>query len=130
MTAGSPRTIMVRVDPKETLREFYRNRAARKQETARKQRERFEALLPRIVEGILERDPQVSRIVLFGSLAEREEGIVRDIDLAIESTDFFRASGWLLSLPEAIDVVDLNELDPHILERVETKGRVLYEQTS
>ena len=121
---------MVCVDPKETLREFYRNRAAQKQETARKQRERFEALLPGIVEGILERDPQVSRIVLFGSLAEREDGAVRDIDLAIESTDFLRASGWLLSLPEAIDVVDLNELYPHIRERVETKGRVLYEQTS
>lgn len=130
MTAGPPRTIVVCVDPKETLREFYRNRATQKQEAARKQRERFEALLPRIVDGILERDPQVSRIVLFGSLAERKEGIVRDIDLAIESADFLRASGWLLSLPETIDVVDLNELYPHIRERVETKGRVLYERTS
>lgn len=68
------------------------------------------------------------RIVLFGSLAEQTEGIVRDIDLAIESTEFLRISGWLLGLPEAIDVVDTNDLYPHIRDRVETKGRVLYER--
>lgn len=116
------------MDAKETLRQFYRDRATQTHEAARKQRERYEALLPRIVDGILERDPQVSRIVLFGSLAERRDGIVRDIDLAIESTDFLRVSGWLLSLPEAIDVVDYNHLYPHIRDRVNTRGRVLYER--
>jgi hypothetical protein len=62
------------MDAKETLREFYRERSMHKRAIARAQRERFEALLPRIVEGILERDPQVSRIVLFGSLAEGRTG--------------------------------------------------------
>ena len=119
---------MVYMDPKETLRQFYRNRAAQQRAAAREQRERYEALLPRIVDGILERDPQVSRIVLFGSLAERTEGIVRDIDLAIESTEFLKVSGWLLGLSEAIDVVDMNDLYPHIRDRVEAKGRVLYER--
>jgi len=118
------------MDSRETLRQFYRTRATQKQEAARQQRERCEALLPRIVDGILERDPHVSRIVLFGSLAEQKEGFVRDIDIALGSTDFLKVSGWLLSLSELIDVVDLNDLYPHIRERVETKGRVLYERTS
>lgn len=123
-----PDTIMVLMGSEETLRQFYRNKAAQHHEDARKQRARYEALLPRIVDGILERDPHVARIVLFGSLAEQTEGIVRDIDLAIESTEFIKISGWLLSLPEAIDVVDMNDLYPHIRDRVETKGRVLYER--
>ncbi|MDA3951945.1 MAG: nucleotidyltransferase domain-containing protein [Spirochaeta sp.] len=116
------------MDSKETLRQFYRNRATQKRAAAREQRERYEALLPRLVDGILERDPQVSRIILFGSLAEQTDGVVRDIDLAIESTDFLKVSGWLLGLSEAIDVVDVNDLYPHIRERVETRGRVLYER--
>ena len=120
--------MIVCVDSRETLRQFYRNRATQKREVARKQRERYEALLPRIVDGILERDPQVSEIILFGSLAEDNEGIVRDIDIAIESTDFLKVSGWLLSLSEPIDVVDLNNLYPHIRERVHAKGKVLYER--
>ena len=118
------------MDSRETLRQFYRNRAARKRETARKQRERSEALLPRIVDGILERDPQVSQVILFSSLAEQNEAIVRDIDIAIRSTDFLKVSGWRLSLPEPIDVVDLNDLYPHIRERVQAKGKVLYERRS
>jgi hypothetical protein len=89
------------MDAKETLREFYRERSMHKRAIARAQRERFEALLPRIV---------------------------RDIDLALESTDFLKVSGWLLSLPEAIDVVDYNQLYPHIRDRVDTRGRVLYER--
>lgn len=93
------------MDSEETLRQFYRSRALRQSEDARTRRARYEALLPRIVEGVLERDPLVSRIVLFGSLAEQAEGIVRDID-----------------------VVDLNDLYPHVRDRVETKGRVLYER--
>jgi len=120
--------MIVCVDSRETLRQFYRNRTSQKLDAARKQRERYEALLPGIVDGILERDPQVSRIVLFGSLAEQQEGTVRDIDIAIGSTDFFRVSGWLLSLHEPIDVVDLNDLFPHIRERIEANGRLLYER--
>ena len=119
---------MVCMDSMETLRQFYRTRATRKRETDRQRRERYEALLPRIVEGIRERDPHVSRIILFGSLAERKEGTVRDIDIAIGSSDFLNVSGWLLSLSEPIDVVDLNDLYPHIRERVEATGRVLYER--
>ncbi len=110
------------------MRQFYRDRATRKREDVRERRERFEALLPHIVDGILERDPEVSRIILFGSLAERNEGVVRDIDIAVESTDFLKVSGWLLSLSEPVDVVDLNDLYPHIRERAESKGRVLYER--
>lgn len=128
LTTGHPGTIMVQMDSRETLRQFYRNRATRKREAARTQRERYEALLPRIVDGILERDPQVSQIILFGSLAEDNEGIVRDIDIAIRSTDFLKVSGWLLSLSEPIDVVDLDDLYPHIRERVQAKGKVLYER--
>ena len=120
---------MAYVDPKETLRQFYRNRAARKRTDDRIRRERYEALLPTIVNGVLERDPKVSRIILFGSLAEKTEGIVRDIDIALESAEFLKVAGWLLSLEEPIDVVDINDLYPHIRERVETKGRVLYERS-
>jgi predicted nucleotidyltransferase len=119
---------MVVMDPKETLRQFYRNRSAKKQEAARMQRERYEVLLPKIVDGILERDPEVERIILFGSLAEKTDGTVRDIDIAIKSKAFLRVTGWLLSLPEPIDVVDMDDLYPHIRNRVETKGRILYER--
>ena len=120
--------MIVHVDSRETLRQFYRNRTSQKMDAARNQRGRYEALLPQIVDGILERDPQVARIVLFGSLAEHKEGIVRDIDIAVDSTDFLRVSGWLLSLHEPVDVVDFKDLYPHIRERIESKGRVLYER--
>ena len=95
---------------------------------ARERREKCEALLPKIVDGILERDPEVEKIILFGSLAEKQDGLVRDIDIALKSKAFFKVSGWLLSLPEPVDVVDIDDLYPHIRERVETKGRVLYER--
>jgi predicted nucleotidyltransferase len=120
--------MMIIVDARATLRQFYRRRAFQKREASRRRRTRYEAMLPSIVEGILERDPLVSRIILFGSLAEQEEGVVRDIDIAVESNDFLKVSGWLLSLPEPIDVVDLNTLYPHVRNRVEAFGRVLYER--
>lgn len=115
-------------DPRETLRHFSQTRRTQRAEEAHERRERYEALLPEIVEGILERDPEVERIILFGSLAEKEEGVVRDIDIALKSNAFFKVSAWLLSLPEPIDVVDIDDLYPHIRERVETKGRILYER--
>jgi len=86
------------MDPKVTLQHFYQNRRVKREEEARERRERYEALLPTLVDGILERDPEVEKIILFGRLAE------------------------------PVDVVDINDLYPHIRKRVETRGRVLYER--
>lgn len=119
---------MVAMDPRESLREFYRVRARQERDAARLRRERFEARLPDIVAGILERDPDVIQIILFGSLAEKADGPVRDIDIALRTAQFLKVSAWLLSLPEPVDVVDINDLLPHIRARVEEKGRVLYER--
>lgn len=129
MTSQCLTTTMLNMDPKETLQQFYRERAAQKQKDAEAERSRYESLLPQIVEGIRARDPDVARIILFGSLAERSDGIVRDIDIAVESTDFLKATGWLLSLPYPVDVVAIGDLYPHIRQRVEEKGRILYERS-
>ena len=110
------------------VREFHAEKVRRQKEEALQKRRRFIRRLPELVAGILELDPDVELIVLFGSLARNESKIVRDIDIALRSRRFFKAAAWLLRQDEDIDVVDLDTLYPHIKERIAKEGRILYEK--
>lgn len=62
---------------------WMREQNRREQQAARKQRAR--KMLPALVESLLQRDPGISKIILFGSLARNDERlrIDFDIDLAV-----------------------------------------------
>lgn len=116
------------MDDLATLRRFYAARDKKQYETAQARREQYEAALPGLVEGILERDPETELVVLFGSLARPKAEDVQDIDLAVRCRRFYRVAAWLLHRDEPIDVTDLDDQYPHIRDRVLKEGRVLYEK--
>lgn len=116
------------MDAVETLRSFYADRKAHRESEARERRARYERILPELVRGCREADPEIEQIILFGSLAENTFQDVRDIDIAIRSDKFFKVAAYLLRQSVPIDVVDLDDVYPHIRERILTHGRVLYER--
>lgn len=116
------------MDDLATLRRFYAARDKKHLETSRARRRQFENMLPELVRGILEIDPETELVILFGSLTRPEADDVRDIDLAIRCRRFYRVAAWLLRQEEPIDVSDLDDLYPHIRNRVLKEGRVLYEK--
>lgn len=82
----------------------------------------------RLVERFREIDPELGRIVLFGSLAE---GTVRrsdfDIDLSFEGVEYYRCVGAALDSVFRVDMVDYRSAAPHIREAIDRRGVVLYE---
>ncbi len=116
------------MDGIKTLRTFYAERKAARESEARERRSQYERLLPRLVRGCREIDPDIELIVLFGSLAENTFQDVRDIDIAVRSDKFLKVAAYLLRQEVPIDVVDLDDVYPHIRERILKRGKVLYER--
>ena len=112
-------------------------------EAVRKRRAELEADLPRRVERrrqqafqevdrLLEEfrsaDPQLGRIILFGSLAEdrvRSENF--DIDLSFEGEEYYRCVGIALSSSFKVDLVDYRACPPHVRDEIDIKGKVVYD---
>ncbi len=85
--------------------------------------------IPGIVDEIKRIDPQLSKIILFGSLATdsvRSEDF--DIDLAVSSERIFKIAAWSEDQDLPLDVVDLDTLSPDFRRVVEEEGTVLYEK--
>ena len=85
--------------------------------------------IPGIVDEIKRIDPQLSKIILFGSLATdsvRSEDF--DIDLAVSSERIFKIAAWSEDRDLPLDVVDLDTLSPDFRRVVEEEGTVLYEK--
>lgn len=116
------------MDAVETLRSFYADRKATRESEARERRAQYEKLLPELVQGCREADPDIEQIILFGSLAENTFEDVRDIDIAIRSEKVFKVAAYLLRQTVPIDVVDLDDAYPHIRKRILERGKVLYER--
>lgn len=115
-------------DPR--LREIVENARRENRNAKRRTREavkRARAFLPELVRAFRGIDPEISAIVLFGSLAE---GTVRgehfDIDVAVRSSKYLQLVAWALDQSYQIDVIDLDAAPPHIAERIQTRGEVLY----
>ena len=85
--------------------------------------------IPNMVAQIKRIDPDVSKVVLFGSLATNTvRSFEFDIDLAISSKKIFRIAAWSEDQDFPIDVVDIDTLSPDFRHVVEEEGTVLYEK--
>ena len=83
----------------------------------------------RLVRRFREIDPDIDRIVLFGSLAEGTVYSLHfDIDLAVRSGRYLELVGCGLNSSFSVDVVDLDNLAEPIRAAVEKYGKVLYEK--
>ncbi len=83
----------------------------------------------RLVRLFLETDPDLERVVLFGSLAEeRVFSLTFDIDLAVRSDRFLQLVACGLKSPFQVDVVDLDRTPEHIRISIQKYGKVLYEK--
>jgi predicted nucleotidyltransferase len=98
----------------------------------RQNEERFaEAMefLPKLVASFREIDPDLDKIILFGSLAKgKPKRADFDIDVAVRSDRYFRMVAWALDQVWKIDVVDLDAIGNTILSHIESEGRTLYEK--
>ena len=85
--------------------------------------------IPNMVAQIKRIDPDVSKVILFGSLATNTvRSSEFDIDLAISSKKIFRIAAWSEDQDLRIDIVDIEALSPDFRHVVEEKGKVLYEK--
>ncbi|NCN04735.1 MAG: nucleotidyltransferase domain-containing protein [Spirochaetales bacterium] len=116
------------MDAAETVRGFENHKKDTLEKEALARRRYFETQLPVLTAGILRIAPETEKIILFGSLAREQELQVRDIDLALVCSQFYRAAAWLLKQDVPVDVVDLEDVYPHIRERIMAEGRILYEK--
>lgn len=85
----------------------------------------------RLVEKFRAEDPELGRIVLFGSLGEdrvRSENF--DIDLSFEGKEYYQGVDIALKSPFKVDLVDYQSSAPHIREEIDSRGRVVYDPRS
>ena len=81
-----------------------------------------------IPDALRKLDPDMRKIVLFGSLAfgdVRRQGF--DIDLAVDSDRYLRIVDWSLSQRWKVDAIDLSAIDSQFADEIGRRGRVLYE---
>lgn len=85
------------------------------------------------VTDILIKEYRVSRIILIGSLTDKNRfGFQSDIDLCVEGLPdklYFKAIGELLLEADEfdIDIIPFENITPEMKERIK-KGKVLYEK--
>lgn len=90
---------------------------------------RARAFLPELVDAILRVDPDIKKILLFGSIAKgRVRHLDFDIDIAVDSDRYVRIVAWALRQEWRIDVVDLRSVAGSPLEGIANEGEVLYER--
>ena len=115
-------------DP-EPFRRGLESRNAQRQVRIEERAARARAFLPRIRDAFLEIDPDMRRLVLFGSLAKglpNHEDF--DIDVAVSSSRYLRLVAWALDQEWKVDVIDLDGIAGTFLEDIEDQAEVLYEK--
>lgn len=73
-------------------------------------------------------DPDIKKVILFGSLAEstiRSDNF--DIDLAVESDRYLRLVSVALDSKFKVDLVELGTVPESLRRRIREKGRILHE---
>jgi hypothetical protein len=107
-----------------------RNRVRIREADIARREERHSAALAevdRLVARFREIDPELGRIVLFGSLAH---GVPRnpdfDIDLSFEGTEYYRCVAEALNSRFKVDLIDYRVAADHIREAIDGEGRVVY----
>lgn len=107
------------------------NRCEKQAIEARKQRA-WQAL-PTFVQLLLQRDPGISKIILFGSLARKNERLRRDFDidlaLSCSAEKYYSLVSLMLDMPEfKIDLLDLQTAEGLLQQRIFEQGIILYEK--
>ena len=83
--------------------------------------------LERVVGLFVDIDPELKRVVLFGSLARDEATRLDfDIDVAVESSRYMDLLGIVLESDFKIDLIDLESASPYIRRSVERDGKELF----
>jgi predicted nucleotidyltransferase len=83
----------------------------------------------RLTKCFVEADPDLRKVVLFGSLATGDLGHREpDVDLAVDSPRYLRLVSIALDSRFKVDVVDLPNARPVISRAVEHHGRIMYER--
>lgn len=98
-----------------------------------------------MIKAVFDKERELSKIVdisknfgakkvfLFGSFLE-DKNRARDIDIAVSGIpagDFFIYYGKVsMEIPDEVDIVDLDDVHPHLYKRIISKGKVLYERTA
>jgi predicted nucleotidyltransferase len=114
-------------DPR-PFREGAERRAGEREKRIAERAARARAFLPRLTAALREIDPEIEKIVLFGSLAKgtpKSEDF--DIDIAVRSSRYLKIVSWALDQEWKIDVADLDSVDRTILHGIEQGGEALYE---
>lgn len=111
-------------------RAVHRHRRRVEQGELERRAERYRAALAevdRLIVRFRAIDPDLGRIVLFGSLAA---GVPRnsdfDIDLSFEGSEYYLCVAEALRSPFTVDLVDYRCAADHIRESIDTEGRVVY----
>jgi predicted nucleotidyltransferase len=87
------------------------------------------AEVDRLKSEFLRLDPDIEKIILFGSLAEeRVNRLDFDIDLAVRSAKYMRLLSVTLDSPFKVDCVDLDNARDWLLRDIEKYGRVIHEK--
>lgn len=107
------------------------NRREKQAIEARKQR--AWQVLPNLVQSLLQRDPGISKIVLFGSLARNDQRLRLDfdIDLALSCSPekYYSLVSLMLDVPEfKVDLLDLETIKGLLKQRILEQGIILYEK--
>lgn len=81
----------------------------------------------RLKEEFLKEDPQIKRLVLFGSLAKDNiRSLNFDIDLSFEGVEYYRCVSIALNSKFKVDLVDYRSARSFIREEIDTRGKVIY----
>ena len=85
----------------------------------------------RLTKCFVDADPDLRKVVLFGSLATGDLGHREpDVDLAVDSPQYLRLVSIALDSPFKVDVIDLPNARAVISRAVEHHGKVMYERES
>ncbi len=85
----------------------------------------------RLVAQFREIDPELQKVVLFGSLAQNSvRSLQFDIDLAVRSEQFLKLVACGLRSPFRVDVVDLEKLPAAVRRSIEEHGKTVYAKKS
>ena len=108
-----------------------RRERIRNQKLLRKRVERAHAEVERLAEVFRKTDPNIQRIVLFGSVARNaEKRLGFDIDIAVESSKYSDLLDLAAESAFKVDLVDLSCASSYIRNSIERDGKEVYRADS
>ncbi|MFQ6119429.1 MAG: nucleotidyltransferase family protein [Methanosarcinales archaeon] len=87
--------------------------------------------MEKIKTALIKEDKGIKKIILFGSVAEGNFTLNSDIDIAVEcsSDKYFRLVSLVQDVSKfKVDLIDLNTVKGYIKERINTRGKIIYEK--